>query len=586
MSLADSSSRSNLDNLRAAIASGAALQYSGATALFLMGGIGSLVTQVGLFSSTRVFVASVVVAVVLNMVVALIVVSLYAFWLDGRAPQPVLLMLLLAVTIGMFRIWLSHQLQQAVEIESLLHSNFGYLAGALQGLLWFVPMSLVFHNRDRFNRERRRLKAELVETQLRERRRTLLTNVVTEELTKSVAARVAQSVSQTRSSVATALTYADSTAALRNVAEALRTTIDRDIRPMSKELWSKHQPAELGMGWRMLLQSSCYDRPFALLLSAMLILGLGIPLSLSLPHPEQAVLFDFVQVSLLLGYLATMDRYVRKRGSAVGYWGTLLSSGFVVLIPSVYLWFQNWSDADLQFWTITALVGVPLLVFFASVANGLAGTREALLERVRAYVDEAEVAQEVAARELQHVNQTLARHLHSSLQGRLMAISLELENAANEGRGEAMGEVLQRLDVLLEEPLVGALEEHAIDVESALEKLIDEWSAVANVTLDLRPNWHGELEQGRMIVGIAEEAIANAVRHGRATAISLEVIGCGSDLLVTIENNGDAPPIGQPGLGTRWLDQLSKADWTLRPLPQQGMQLQVRLTDVIPVEHA
>ena len=586
MSAAERTARPNIENTRAAISSGAAFQYVGAFAVFVMGAIGSLITQVGIFASAYNVTASVVVALVLNVTVALIAVSVYAFAIEDRPPKPVWVMLVTAAAIGVFRIWLSHQLQQSVGIESLLQSNFGYVAGALQGLLWFVPMSLFFHNRDRFNRERRRLLAELVDNQLRERRRALLTTALTEELTKSVAARVAESVSETRLTLANALTFADSTMALRGVAQALRTTIDRDIRPMSKELWSKHQPMDVTMGWRTLLKLSCYDRPFALFLSTVMTLGLGLPLSMSLPHPGQAVLFDFLQVGVLIAFLAAMDRYVRALGSAAGYWTTLFASGFVAIVPSVYLWFQDWSQADLQFWAVTALVGVPLLVFFSSVVNGLAGTREAVLERVRTYVDEAAVADEVRVQEMQQVNQALARHLHSSLQGRLMAISLELDQAASEGRGDAMGAVLQRLDTLLDAPLVGAFQASAVDVEAALVKLIDEWSAVADVTLDLRPNWSGELEQGQLIVGIAEEAIANAVRHGHATDIRLQVVGSGTDVIVTIDNNGVAPVIGKPGLGTRWLDQVSKTDWALRPLPNEGMRLQVRLADAIPVEHS
>ena len=585
MSAADEGSRTGLVHLRAAIASGAALQYSGVIVMFIMGSIGSLLTQVGIFESVHNVVASIVVAFVLNASIALIAVSLYAFWIEGRPPKPASLMLLIAMAIGVFRIWLSHQLQQAVDIESLLQSDFGYLAGAVQGLLWFVPMSLFFYNRDQFTRERRRLLEDLVENNLRERRRALLTNALTEELTKSVAARVAESVSATRSTVATALTYADSAVALRGVATALRTTIDRDIRPMSKELWAHPRPAELSVDWRTLLQLSCYDRSFALVLTATMTLGLGIPLSLSLPNATTAVMFDILQVTLLMLYLELVDRHLRRMGSGRDFWLAVLGSGPVTLLPSAYLLTQEWSRADLQFWAMTALIGVPLLVLFSSVVNGLAGTREALLERARAHIDEAEIAQEVSVQEMQQVHQALARHLHSSLQGRLMAISLELEQAANEGRADAMGEVLQRLDVLLEAPLVGALEDQAIDVEAALTKLSYEWSAVANVVLDFRPNWSGELEQGRLIVGIAEEAIANAVRHGRATKITLRVVGIGSDVVVTIDNNGVVPVLGQPGLGTRWLDQVSKTDWVLQPLPDAGMRLQVRLADVIQGEH-
>jgi len=585
MSVADVDIRSGRERLLAAIGSADAFQYSGAIALFVIGSAGSLVTQVGIFESAQNFWASIVVAFVLNLVIALVVVSIYAFWLENRPSPSPWFMLPLAMGLGVFRIWLSHQLQDSVGIPSLLHSLQGYLAGAMHGLFWFVPMSLFFHNAARFDRERAKLLSELVDNRLRERRRTLLANALTEEMTRSVAAKVAASVSETRSTLASALTYADSTLALRDIAKGLRSTVDRDIRPMSRELWARTPPAETRLDWRTLLRLSCYEQPFPLFIIAVIMLGLGLPLSLSLPHPLSATLMDIVQIAFVLLYLWVVDRYFRTR-DALGYWLAIAGTSVVVLLPALIVSSFGWTPADRDFWFTSAFFGVPLLIVFSCIVSGLEGTREAILERVRTLVDEAAVARELGTRELQFASQKLARHLHSSLQGRLMAISLELEQAAEQGRAAAMRDVLQRLDVLLEAPLVGAFEEGAVDVEAALDKLIAEWSAVADVSLEYQPNWSGQLEQGQLIVGIAEEAIANAVRHGHASRIQLQVVGSGTDVVVTIENDGLTQPIGAPGLGTRWLDQVSRTDWQLQPIDSGGMRLRVRLADVIPVEHS
>lgn len=585
MSVGDLRSRLGLDRLNEALASGAAFQYSGAVALFCMGAAGSFLTQAELFDSARIFWSAVMVALVLNAVVALLVVTVYAFWIENRPQRPAWALVLIAMAIGMFRIWYSHELQRAVDIPSLLRSDFGFLAGAVHGLLWYVPVSLFFHNAARFNEERALLLTELADNQLRERSRAVIANALAEQLTTSVAARVAQSVSQTRSTVANALTYQDSTVALRGIAESLRKTIDSDLRPMSRELWAQPVARDVSMGWRTLLELSCYDRPFPLFVSAVMVLGLGLPLSLSLQNPTIAVSLNIVQVWILVLFLGVVDRDLRAPGSK-GFWLPLLASGAVVSVPALMVSAFGLPRADSNYWLFTSFVGVPILVFFSSLVTGLAGTREAILERVRKYVDEAAVAREVSARELHQVSQKLARHLHSSLQGRLMAISLELEQAADQGRSGSMGEVLKRLDTLLEAPLVGAFEEGAVDVEPALRKLIGEWSAVADVTLQYEPNWSGPLQHGQLIIGIAEEAIANAVRHGHASTIALQVRGIDHDVVVVVENDGTVQPIGQPGVGTRWLDQVSRNDWQLQPLDTGGMRLRVRLTDVVPVGSA
>lgn len=586
MSAASSELAAGFERLRTAVSSGAAFQYSSAVALFAMGTVGSFITQVGLFDSLDNFIGGALVAVVLNLSISIMVVIIYVLWIEDRPPRPFWIMALLAPAFGVGRMALSHELQAAVGVPSLMRNWIGYGAGAMQGVLWMVTLSLFFQDRDRFNLERSALLRELADNRLRERSRAVLTNALTEELTKTVSDRVAASVSATRSSVATALTYRDSAAALRSIAASLRSTIDEEIRPMSRELWRQQGDADVQMNWRTLLTLSCYRRPFATVTSGLYAIAFGWPLAMSMTHPVQAAICMLVQILLGAMTLQLIDQNlrIREHDDAVAYWMSLVVLAFVVTAPTIPLVALGWPQDDARLWSFTALIGYPLITFFSSIVNGLAGTREAVLERVRGIVDETAVSREVRAKEMQVASQRLARHLHSSLQGRLMALSLELERAADQDRADISSDVLQRLDALLQAPMVGALEEQAIDVEAALRRLINEWSAVANVHLEYSVAHTGPLEQGQLIVGIAEEALANAVRHGHATEIDVRVTSSGPDVLVSIENNGTAKAIGQPGLGTRWLDQVSRSDFTLRPRGDGGMRLQVRLADVIPGE--
>ena len=423
---------------------------------------------------------------------------------------------------------------------------------------------------------------------MRERRGELLTNAITQELATSVEARVAASVSVTRSDVLSALTYSDSAVALRSVATSLREAVDRDIRPMSHELWEGQSGSDTNMSWATLVRIACYRQPFAIVVTTVFTIAFGFPVALSMQYPMQALASMAIQVTC--GALAArwLDRRIRQAGraDAGAYWASLVVLALVVTIPTMPLSLLGWPVDNARLWSLSALIGYPMLLLFSNIVTGLTGTREALLERVRGIVDDAAVAREVRARELQLASQRLARHLHSSLQGRLMALSLELEQAAEQGRTETTTEVLQRLNALLEAPLVGALQQQAVDVEPALQALIAEWSVVSDVQLDYELPDVGPLDQGELIVGIAEEAIANAVRHGHATQIRLHVVADQTNVVMTIENDGDVRPIGEPGMGSRWLDQVSNRDWNLEPLPNHGMRLRVRLPNLLPVEQS
>lgn len=572
--------------LRSAVSSGASFQPSSAIVLFGMGTVGSVIAQAGLFESFDNFQRSLLTAVLLNVTMSLVVLGVYLLWFEGGAPRPFAAVVALSAILGAGRIGLGQQLQHALGIPSLMDSWLGYLAGGVQGLLWLFAMSLFFQDRERFTEQREALLQELAENRMRERRGELLTNAITQELATSVEARVAASVSVTRSDVLSALTYTDSAVALRSVATSLREAVDRDIRPMSHELWEGRSESDTHMSWVTLLRIACYQQPFAIVVTTVFTIALGFPVALSMQYPMQALASMAVQVTCGALVAQWLDRRFRQpgRADAGAYWASLLVLALVVTIPTMPLRLLGWPIDNARLWSLSALIGYPMLMLFSNIVTGLTGTREAVLERVRGIVDDAAVAREVRARELQLASQRLARHLHSSLQGRLMALSLELEQAAEQGRTETTTEVLQRLNALLEAPLVGALQQQAVDVEPALRALIAEWSVVSDVQLRYELPEAGPLEQGELIVGIAEEAIANAIRHGHATQIRLHVAADQANVVMTIENDGDVRPIGEPGMGSRWLDQVSNRDWNLEPSPNRGMRLRVRLPNLLPVE--
>ena len=578
----------DFERLRIAVGSGSAFRPSAAMALFFIGTTGYVVAQPGLLESFDHLWRGLLVAVLLNMTITVIMVAWYVLWFADQPLRPLWLVVPISALIGAGRLELGRELQSAFGLLHHMDVPFAYFAGAIQGLLWLFVMSLFFENRDRFTRERNALLSELATSRMREQRGEVMTNAISQELATQVAQRISGSVSTTRSDLATVLEFDDSATAFRRVASSLREAIDNDIRPMSHALWAREFDSDTQMSARTLLRLTCYQRPFAVAVTTIFTIVFGIPIALSVHPHEQAFLMLVGQTTLGALVARWLDRTLRPGGQsdATTYWLSIVIVALAVTIPSLPLPAIGWALDSAQLWSLSSLISYPMLMVFANIVTGLAGTREAILERAREIVDEATIAGEVRAREMQEASQRLARHLHSSLQGRLMALSLELEQAAERGRASGTADILARLDALLAEPMVQALVVEPVDVEPALRKLIGEWAAVADVRLTYALDKCGPLDQGELIVGIAEEAIANAVRHGHATSITVDVASEGADVLMTIENDGEARSPGEPGVGSRWLDHVSNRHWELGPLPGGGMRLRVRLPDLLPVEHS
>lgn len=86
---------------------------------------------------------------------------------------------------------------------------------------------------------------------------------------------------------------------------------------------------------------------------------------------------------------------------------------------------------------------------------------------------------------------------------------------------------------------------------------------------------------------IVEEAIANAYRHGSASAVNvtITVTPNTNNLMIEVLDNGTGCP-AQPiaGLGSRSLDRWAPNAWTRGPAPAGGTHLQVLLVSTDPAD--
>ncbi|MDO9405229.1 MAG: histidine kinase [Polaromonas sp.] len=174
--------------------------------------------------------------------------------------------------------------------------------------------------------------------------------------------------------------------------------------------------------------------------------------------------------------------------------------------------------------------------------------------------------------ELEKQQAAIAQELHDSLGSELAGMSLMLGGIKAMRPDDAT--LSQRLDqvqgqlqtaIELTRGLARGLmpvDAHAGAFWRALERLASDWTALKGVPCDF--NMNGDLEvfeqvqadTGTHLYRIAQEAIANALRHGEATAIHLRLNEVAPELVLEIEDNGSGFKAGMnavhySGLGVR-----------------------------------
>jgi len=215
-------------------------------------------------------------------------------------------------------------------------------------------------------------------------------------------------------------------------------------------------------------------------------------------------------------------------------------------------------------------IGWSAVFVIATMSFGaLRSLRKDRLARFAAEVDEELVMAIAKSRKVADLARELSRVLHGAVQTRLTVGSLMIERARKSQDEAALGLALMEAVAILQTPVTPAESHATIDAEVARKVALWEGFCVVSVSID--PRLAGSPHSAARDVGrVVEEAISNAVRHGGATRIQIEILLDESgDVSVTIEDDGvnelshSARVLRTAGVGSAIFDQVAGGTWTL-----------------------
>jgi signal transduction histidine kinase len=91
--------------------------------------------------------------------------------------------------------------------------------------------------------------------------------------------------------------------------------------------------------------------------------------------------------------------------------------------------------------------------------------------------------------------------------------------------------------------------------------VVTAWSGIASITVHT-PEQPTDLNRWHLAVDAIEEAVANAVRHGKATTIDVATMETPDCLEIRIaDDGGNQVHVGCPGVGQAWFDSISPGRW-------------------------
>jgi len=351
-----------------------------------------------------------------------------------------------------------------------------------------------------------------------------------------------------------------------SVAQELRTVAQDSVRPLSKQLWSNTAGRVTPIRAGVVLHNIITQQPFRPVILSLILIVTALATSLMLYGWLLGIATIALGVALIFIVLGSANAAMKRwpaHHAAIFVIGSLtLQLGALINFP-----LRQWQQVQPYSWTeaiAAAVIGL-ILIVLTSGAGSLRTYQEDAAMNFQADIDREAIESIAAGRHVAQLARESARVLHGSVQTRLIACAVAIEQASEVKDVEAFRGALHEAHA--------ALTKLPRSDESLTVPLVDEvagnvalWEGLCGIDVDVDESLRLITgRQARDVGRIVQEGVSNAIRHGGASAVRVRVMDHEGAVMVVVEDNGRGPGSGRPGLGSTLLDSFCES-WKLTAL--------------------
>jgi len=350
----------------------------------------------------------------------------------------------------------------------------------------------------------------------------------------------------------------------------LRDIVNSDLRPLSQKIWTQESLRFPSFRLSQIAKVAIFRHVYSI--------GWVVPLwalttvagTMRVFTVEEGVWIQVVRSALL-----ALGLWVASRIKVQNFTGALLVySVSISLVALTQIVIGSWLAESRDFgedvgFMIANLIWLFQLTMFVGMGKAFIEMAKQVESAYEKFLSEQDLEEIRSYRELALKDRQIAQFLHGNVQTKLNGVASRIES-----RGIA-GEISADLDEI-ERVLNQALEEfgkqQARSVEEVIEALQKDWGGLVKLSFAIDPI-NLEAEKFESLREVISEGIANAVRHGFASEVSIMV---SEGPKVVIIDNGTGPRDGKAGLGTAYFSSVA-TNWSLTAT-EAGAKLEITLS--------
>lgn len=348
------------------------------------------------------------------------------------------------------------------------------------------------------------------------------------------------------------------------LAQELRDVARTSVRSLSHELEMRARRSHRTPGIFASLRNIVRTQPFRPLAVSVIYAVTSTSREIADFGAMIGIVFLGTVVALLFGIMTPLNLAMRRWAR---YHTAIYLCGLVIIqIPTILLAPLREQITDQTLSMDDLLISVvfgTIIVVSTSAFGSVNRSRIEVLEDFRKEVDRDTIATLARSEAIAAATMDVAVTLHGSVQSQLNACAVAIENAARQGDMVELNRALMQARAILDNPVLPLTEPVDTSLCDAISERTTQWRGLVEVRVSIdsgADSITGPL--AKHLTDVVEEAIANAVHHGSATAVDIHIRADGTAVEVTVIDNGSGTFTGSPGFGSRLFTQFA-GEWTL-----------------------
>ena len=454
--------------------------------------------------------------------------------------------------------------------QDLLHAlTVRVYQSTFLGVVAVVSISVLSLARAKLESDRRLVISELVSRDLRSRGMQVDDAVATlKEFTDSA-----------RKKLAAALESPENAEILDGASQAFTKVINdilnQDLRPLSHKLWELESSKISGFSVVELLRISLEKAKVQI----WLVLAAFFPVEWLTLIAKYGIWDAFLLATIHAGALVLVLSLSNMLGVKTTKQGALriflvpLVSVLISLLASV-TWSAELTPVALVMYSFGEFLWICQIVLVSGFLFVVVSAKLQIDQQLSEVLGEIGSNYPLARARSQFFNREMANYLHGSVQNKLIAASLKIQNL--EGQDERK-QIVDELDLLLANSAENFVDREALGVEQEIAEIASRWNAIVEIDFQVCEESGSKYQLDREVMSqLINEGITNAVRHGIASEISIHVNISSAGCKLTLLDNGIGPrKTTATGLGSRLFTSVAGEGWALTQRAEGGSKLQI-----------